>query len=141
MIREAYDAAVRAAQGVVNTASSSLNSANVAFAVAEQAFNAANGVLQAAQTTLQGVNQLYAAGLKAVEFISSYGLNGLISIQEMSFDVNLSVANGGQFAGSVRATVLTTLDINVSIDINLRDITAMARQLAGYIDNSFSSLF
>ena len=97
--------------------------------------------MDGAEQALEGVKQAFAIGLQAANAIAKYGLNGLISIREISFNANLDVAAGGSFSGSVRAVFAGAAETTVSININIRDIKSMAKQLADHIRNGFSSLF
>ena len=89
----------------------------------------------------EGAEQAFGLGLDATNAIAKFGLNGLISIREISFSANLDVAAGGWFSGSVRAVFTGAAETTVSININLHDITSMANQLADHIGKDFSSLF
>ena len=133
--------AVSTAQGVVNGAQKSLDAAKLTLKGAEETVNAAKKSLDLAKLALKATSETYKFGAEAAQKITEVGVNGLVSIQEVFFDVNLSVANGGSFAGSVRANFLGQAEIRVSLTINLRDITAMAKQLADHIGKGFSSLF
>ena len=125
----------------MKAASKTLEVAKAAIAPLELAVTAAKGVLTATEATLSGVQAAQAVGLKAFNEIAKFGLNGLISIREISFDAHLDVAAGGSFSGSVRAVFLGAAETTVSVNVNMRDITAMAKQLADHIGNGFSSLF
>jgi hypothetical protein len=94
-----------------------------------------------AQTAVDGIEAAYAAGLEAAEFIARLGLNGLISIREISFDVGLGAASGGSFSGSVTAVFGGAAEVTISFNINLYDITSMVTQLVDHIGNGLSSLF
>ena len=118
---------LRVAQGALRAAQGTVNAARVSL-------HAANAVLRAASTT-------YRVGSDAASKISRFGLNGLIAIRRMTFDVNLKAANGGSFTGSARIRFFGQAEITVHLHINLRDVTAMAKQLADRIGKGFSSLF
>lgn len=94
-----------------------------------------------AQRVLDGIEAAYAAGLKAAEFIAKLGLNGLISIREISFDASLDAASGGAFSGSVRAVFVGAAEVTISFNINLYDITSMVKQLVDHIGDGLSNLF
>ena len=83
----------------------------------------------------------YAAGLEAANLISRLGVNGLINIRQISFDVELATAAGGSFSGSATAVFAGAAETTVSLNVNLFDILSMARQLANHIGNGLSSLF
>ena len=138
--QETYEASLLAAEGTVDATQDSLKKATDALDAANVAFDAAQGTLTAAEATLEGVKITYATGLKASELIAQYSLNNLINIREITFDVSLAVADGGQFSGSFSATILGE-DMNESVYINLRDITDVAKNLADQIGDDFSSLF
>ncbi len=126
---------------MVSTARRSLDAAKDVLDGARATVNTARVSLDAANLALQAASATYNVGSKAAGKIASFGINGLISIREISFDVNLSVANGGSFSGSVRANFLGQTEVTVRLNINVRDITSMAKQLANRIGDDFSSLF
>lgn len=133
--------ALRAAEGVVDASRHSLEVAKAALTTPQLALTAAEGTVTAAQHTLDGIKIAFAAGLKAAEFIAKLGLNGLISIREISFDVSLDAAAGGAFSGSVRAVFAGNAEVTVSLNINLYDITSMVKQLVKHIGDGLSDLF
>ena len=90
---------------------------------------------------VDGVEAAYAAGLQAAEFIAKLGLNGIISIREISFATSINVAAGGSFSGSVTAVFVGAAEVTVSFSINLYDITSMVKQLVDHIGDGLSSLF
>lgn len=94
-----------------------------------------------AQKGLDGIEAAYAAGLKAADFIARIGLNGLISIRQISFDVSLDAAAGGSFSGSIKAVFAGSAEVTVSLKINLYDIISMVKQLVDHIGDGLSDLF
>lgn len=138
--QKTYKTSLRAAEGAVDTTRNTLKKATNALDAANVAFDAAQRSLTAIKATLEGVKKNFATGLKASEFIVSYGLNGLIVIRKIAFDVSLAVADGGRFSGSLSATILGK-DVNRSVDIHLRSIMDIAKSIADTIGNGFSSLF
>ena len=122
-------------------AQGTLNAAKTALIPLQVAVTAAQTVVDGAKEALEGVKTGFAVGLDAANVIANFGLNGLISIREISFSANLDVAAGGSFSGSVRAVFAGAVETTVSININLHDITSMAKQLVDHIGSGFSSLF
>ena len=125
----------------MKAASKSLEAAKAALIPLEGAVHTAQLALTAAEATLSGVQAAQAVGFQAFNDIARFGLNGLISIREIRFDVSLDAAAGGSFSGSVRAVFLGAAETTVNVNVNLYDITSTARELANYIGNGFSSLF
>ncbi len=140
-LRATAEEAIRAAEGTVSVAQKSVDAAEGVLKAAQATVNAARGSLNAAKEVLKATSDTFKVGSEVARKIADFGVNGLISIREISFDVNLSVASGGSFSGSVRASFLGQADISVSLRIDMRDITSMAKQLADEIGNAFSSLF
>ena len=140
-LKEPIRAALTVAEVTVNTARGTLDAAKAAFIPLEAAVSTAQLTVTGAEKTLEGVNAAFAVGIQAANAIASVGINGLISVREISFNANLDVATGGAFSGSVRAVFAGAAETTVSLNINLRDITSMAKQLADRIGNEFSSLF
>ena len=140
-LKKPLEASLIVAEEAVKEARNTLNAAKAALIPLEAAVTTAQGVLTAAEAALSGVEAAHAVGFQAFNDIARLGLNGLISIRKISFNVRLDVAAGGSFSVSVRAVFLGAAKTTVTVDFNLRDITAMARQLANHIGNGFSSLF
>ena len=140
-LKEPIKAALSAAEKVVDSSRVTLDAAKAALTLPKGALAAAEQGVNVAQTALDGIKAAYAAGLKAAEFIARLGLNGLISIREISFDVSLDVAAGGAFSGSVRAVFAGAAEVTISFNINLYDITSMVTQLVNRIGDGLSSLF
>ena len=101
----------------------------------------AEQTLRGAQEAVDAVETTYAAGLKAANFIARLSLNGLISIREISFDVELASAARGSFSGSITAVFAGAPETTISLNVNLYNIASMAEELANHIGNGLSSLF
>ena len=140
-LKEPIELALRGAEELVDSTRSTLDAAKAALVPLEAAVDAAQLTVDGAEETLRGVQAAFAVGLQAANAIANFGLNGLVSIREISFNARLDVAAGGSFSGSVRAVFAGAAETTVSFDVNLYDITSMARQLAEHIGSGFSSLF
>ena len=140
-MKEPIKVALTAAEATVNTARGTLDAAKAALIPLQATVDAGRLAVTGAEEALEGVKEAFAVGLRAANTIASLGLNGLISIREISFSANLDVAAGGAFSGSVRAVFAGAAETTVSLNINLHDITSMAKELADHIGNGFSSLF
>lgn len=140
-LREPIRLALRGAEALIDSTRQSLQVANAAISGLQQAVNEAERGVRVAQEAVNVVETNYAAGLQAAGLISRLGLGGLISIQEISFDVDLATAADGSFSGSVTAAFAGAAETTVSLHVNLHDITSMARQLVSHIGNHLSSLF
>ena len=140
-LKEPIKLALKGAEELVDSSRVTLEAAKAALAIPEAALIAAEEGVDVAQAAVDGVKAAYAAGLKAAEFIAKLGINGLISIREISFDVSLDAASGGSFSGSVRAVFAGAAEVTISFDINLYDITSMVKQLVDHIGDGLSSLF
>ena len=126
---------------VVQSAQASLSVAEAQLAAAQRDADSAGATLQAANAALTTATVANQLGTEAAETIARVGLNGLVSIREIVFDESLSVADGGAVTAFIRASFLGQADHFLFMSINLRDITAIARDLAEQIGNGFSSLF
>ena len=140
-LKEPIRTALSAAERLVDSSRHTLEVANAAISGLQLAVNGAQQALSVAQEAVSIVETTYATGLQAANFISTLGLNGLISIRQISFDVELAAAAGGSFSGSVTAVFAGAAETTVSLNVNLFDIPSMARQLANHIGNGLSSLF
>ena len=140
-LKEPIKLALSAAEEIVDASRHTLEVAKAGLYIPEAGLLAAEQAVNAAQGVLDGIEAAYAAGLKAAEFIAKLGINGLISIREISFDVSLDAAAGGSFSGSVRAVFVGAAEVTISFNINLYDITSMVKQLVDEIGDGLSSLF
>ena len=140
-LKEPLKASLTAAEATVNAARGTLDAAKAAFIPLQAAVTAAQATVDGAKQALEGVKTAVAVGLQAANAITNFGLNGLISIREISFSANLDVAAGGSFSGSVTAVFAGATETTVSLNVNLHDVTSMAKQLADHIGDAFSSLF
>lgn len=132
---------LRAAEAVVNTARGTLHAAKHALISLQAVVRVAQAALIGAHHAVVGVQRAFAVGLIAANTVARFGVNGLISIREISFRINLDVAARGSFSGSVKAVFAGAAEKTFYLNINLRDITSMAKQLANHIGKGFSSLF
>lgn len=140
-LKQSTRLALSTAEALVDSTRHTLEVANAAISGLQLAVNAAQQTLRGAQEAINAVETTYAAGLEAANFISRLGLNGLISIRQIIFDIELATAVSGSFSGSVTAVFAGAAETTVSFNINLYDIPSMARQLASHIGNGLSSLF
>ena len=140
-LKEPIKLALSAAEEIVDASRYTLEVAKAGLYIPEAGLLAAEGAVIVAENAVDGIEAAYAAGLKAAEFIAKLGLNGLISIREITFDTRLDAASGGSFSGSIRAVFVGAAEVNVSLSINLYDITAMVKELVEYIGDGLSSLF
>ncbi len=122
-LRATARAALRVVEETVRGARHSVDVADGALVAAQRVVNTARGTLDAAVAVLEAASQTYRLGTEAASAIASVGVNGLVSIRAISFDVSLGAANSGSFSGSVRANFLGQAEVNIGLEINMRDIT------------------
>ena len=93
------------AEEFVDASRHTLEVAKAALALPEGALIVSEQGVVAAQVIVDRAEATFSAGLKAAaaEFIAKLGINSLISIQKISFDVSLDAISGGSFSGSVTA--------------------------------------
>ena len=140
-LKEPIKLALKAAEEVVDASRHTLEVAKAGIAIPQATLLAAEAAVSVAQKALDGIEAAYAAGLKAADFIARLGLNGLISIRQISFDINLDAAAGGSFSGSITAVFAGSAEVTVSLHINLYDIISMVKQLVDHIGDGLSDLF
>ena len=122
-------------------ASATLDVATAAIGGLEQAVSEAEGGVRNAEQAVSDVQTTHAAGLQVLSHIQTVGLDALINIREISFDVELAAASSGSFSASITAVFGGTAETTVSLNVNLYDIPSMARELAEHIGSGLSSLF
>ena len=139
-LRATIIAALKVAEEIVDKSRFTLNAAKGILEGAKGVVSAASHTLKVANFALEAAKQTYKAGVVAASALTRFALNDLFNIKEMTFDVQLSVANGGSFSGRVKARILGN-NVNVALRINVRDVTSMARQLAEEAIDGLSSFF
>ena len=140
-LKEPIKLALSLAEEVVDGSRFTLEVAKAGLEIPQLVLAAARETVTVAELAVDGVEAAFKAGLQAAEFIVRVGLNGLISIREISFDVSLSAAAGGAFSGSITAVFLGSAEVTISFNINLHDILSMVTQLVDQIGDGLSSLF
>ena len=135
------DGALSVANRTVQAANHSLDVAKFGLTVAQKTLDGAKDVLQGAEDLLTGIEDTFKFGLDAADKISNFGLEGLITINDISFDVELNVANSASFDVSVTASFLGQPPIDLYLGINLRDLDPICRDLAEHIGEGFGQLF
>ncbi len=131
---------LRAAEVVVDQSRIVLDAAILALEVAKGAVNAAKIPFDAAVLALEAIEQTYRVGVEAANQIARFGLGGVVNLKEIRFDVSLRVAAGGSFAGTVRGCLVGN-NVQLDINVNLHDVTAIARQVADHVIDGLSSVF
>ena len=139
--REPIRAALRSAEALVGTTRRTLGVANAAISGLQRAVTVAQQGVSASRVAVSAVRTAHAAGLQAADLISRLTINSLIRIREISFNVSLATAAGGSFSGSITASFGGATERTISLNINLHNITSMARELASHIGNGLPSLF
>ena len=119
---------LRKAQQLVSRSRGIFKAANVVLAGAKHLVRAAKRSLDLAVAFLEGVKRAYQIGTRALSAIARFGLGGVFDIKRVAFNVGLSTAATGHFRVSVTASILGRQK-QVSLTINLRDITSIARKL------------
>ena len=88
------------------------------------------------KATLSAVQKTYELGAAAATKIVSLGLSGIIRIREITFDVEISVASGGSFAGTIEAKFFNTNFKKFGFELNLKDVAKLASNLASDVLSS-----
>ena len=139
-LRETGLLALKAAEEAVDNSRWTLDVAKGVLERAKGAVSAANHTLDVANFALEAAKQTYKVGAAAANAIAQFALKDLFNIKEMTFDVSLRVANGGSFSVGVKVRIFGN-DVNVNAQINVRDITSVAKQLADEAIDGLSSFF
>ena len=140
--RKTATAALKLAQRGVNSGRITLNAAKVVLEGFKKTVNLAKKSLEAANLALEIAERTYRAGVKAATALVRFAANAndLFSIKKITFDVTLSDAYRASFSGMVSARIFGQ-NVLVALNINLRDIASMARQLAEEAIDGLSSFF
>ena len=137
-LRKTLIAALKVAEKVVDKSRFTLDAAKGFLQGVRGVVNAAKHTLDIAKIALELAKQTYKAGTEAGKALTSFALNDLFNIEEVSFDVQLSVANSGSFSGRVKGRILGN-NVDVALRINVRDVSSMAKQLAEEAIDGLSS--
>ena len=127
-MKRPLDLALTTAVEVVDKSRSSLDAAKRILSTAQGVVDVAQKGLDTAVATLNGIEEVYRAGVEAINAISKFTLTEIINITEMYFKVKLSVANSGQFQCRVKG-VLMGKNINVNLDFDARNPLKIAKLL------------
>ena len=100
----------------------------------------AKRVFNTAVAKFEMVKKAYRVGIEATKQIARFGLGGIVSLKEITFDVSLSEAAHGNFACSVKG-ILSGKMVKVTIKANRLSITRIARQIADHVIYGLSSKF
>ena len=138
--RKSASEALALAERAVNSARITLDAAKLTLEGAMRAVNTARDSLNVANLALEAARRTYRAGAEAATALTRFAANAndLFSIRTITFDVTLSAASGGSFSGRVSARIFGR-NVNVALNINLRNIASMARQLAEEAIDGLSS--
>lgn len=131
---------LEAAEATLRAGRSTLDAARIAFRAAEEVLSGAQQAVRLASDALEVVEDTYQLGIEVATDIAQFGLTGAVNIKEITFDVSLSAASSGRFAASVKARLLGA-DASVSVNLDLRDITCAAGELADHVVDGLSDLF
>ena len=131
---------LEAAEATLRTTRHTLDVARIAFRAAEEVLSGAQQAVNIASNALEIVEDTYQLGIEVAADIAQFGLTETVNIKEITFDVSLSAASSGRFAASVNARLLG-VDASVRVNLDLRDITRAAAELADHVVDGLSDLF
>ena len=139
-LREVGLLALKVAQEIVDNSRWTLDVAIGVLEGAKGVVNAAKHTLDLAIYALEAAKQTYKVGAAAANAVIQFALRDLFNIKEMTFDVSLSAANGGEFSVGVKARILGN-NVNINVRIDTRNILSVAKQLAEEAISGLSSFF
>ena len=121
---------LKVARETFRAAGDSLDIAKEAFRAAEFVFDTASDALETVTKGLEEVKDVFRVGIELIGDIDSFGLTGLFSLDEITFESSLSAASGGSFSLTVQATILGNTE-TLRISVNLNDfVETITRPLA-----------
>ena len=127
-LRKTAKAGLRTARYLVGKSRGILKAANVILKGAKHIVRVSKRSLDIVNAFLEGVKRAYQVGTKALSAITKFGLGGVFSIRELSFDVALSSAATGHFRVSVLVSIFRKLK-RFSLNINLRNILSFIKAI------------
>ena len=92
-------------------------------------------ILDAAIYALKVAKYVHRAGLAVAEAIITFGLDGLINIKKISFDVPLAVAEGGSFRGEIDVIICNNR-LQMEFDINIHSVSSMVDSLVDTVTDN-----
>ena len=140
-ILKASFAVLWVAEKVVRGFKHTLTLANVALQLVMGIVRIARRSLDVAKLFLRAAAHAYRFAVKAANWIIKVGLTGLIHIREISFDAQLDVASGGHFRARIDVMFFRKFRVDLRININLRSIWSIVKQLVKRMGRGFSKLF
>ena len=84
--------------------------------------------LDAAIYALEAAKYVHRAGFAVAEAMLTFGLDGLINIRKLSFDVRLAVAEGGHFRGEIDVMICNNR-LQMEFNINIQSVSSMVDSL------------
>ena len=128
------------ARATLDTSRHTLDAARIAFRAAEEVLSGAQDAVNLASDALDVVEDTYRVGIQVANAIAQFGaIADRIDIKEITFDTSLSTASTGRFLASVRVGLLG-VETSARVNLDLRDITGAAGELANRVVNGLSDL-
>ncbi len=119
----------------IRKAAKLLDEAKKAYNKAKDKVNGFKNDLKKAKAVLVNIEKTFRVGLKFLDYIRKRGLQAIIHIKRVWFDVSLQSANGGVFSGGVEMDFLGNQKLNPKISYNLRRIADFAKKLFELVKN------
>ena len=105
------------AKGALKLVEIALRGAEAVLRAAQFVVDKAKYLLDLAKAAVEVVKVTFKAGLKALEFIISYALTGIIDIREIGFDVRLALFDHGHISAYMKVSFLRQSPVTLRISL------------------------
>ena len=137
LLRLPLEGFILLAKGLLIAVEIVLRAAEVLLKVAQVAVDKAKYVLDLAKAAVELVKVTVKAGLKALEFIISFALTGIIDIQEIGFDIFLAVFDHGHISAYMKVSFLRQPPVTLRITLPIFNPLKIVDDLA---ENALSGI-
>lgn len=137
LLRLPLEGIILLAKGALLIVEGALWAAEVVLKTAQVVVDNAKYILDLAKAAVEAVKVTVKAGLKALEFIISFALTGIIDIQEIGFDVRLAAFDHGHISAYIKVSFLRQPPVTLRITLPIFNPLKIVGDLA---ENALSGI-
>ena len=117
VLRLPIEGLILIAKGVLSLVEIVLRAAEAVLRAAQFVVDKAKYLIDLAKAAVEVIKVTFKAGLKALEFIISYALTGIIDIREIGFDVRLALFDHGHISAYMKVSFLRQSPVTLRITL------------------------
>ena len=130
IVRAPLEGPIQAAKIVLRVVEHALWAAEVLLKAAQVVVDKAKYTLDLAKAAVEAVKVTVKAGLKALQYITSFTLTGIIDIQEIGFDVRLAQFDHGHISANMKVSFLRQSPVSLRISLPIFNPLKIVGELA-----------